>query len=62
MRGVRTVVWEGSDPNGDDLRYRVEVREARSDRRLLGFEASIDAGEITTVTVAPIGSEWSITG
>lgn len=26
VRGVRTIVWEGTDPNGDDLRYHVEAR------------------------------------
>jgi hypothetical protein len=25
-RGLRTVQWKGSDPNGDPLKYRVEVR------------------------------------
>jgi hypothetical protein len=25
-RGLRTVQWKGSDPNGDPLRYRVDVR------------------------------------
>ncbi len=25
-RGIRTVVWSGEDPNGDELRYEVEVR------------------------------------
>ena len=24
-RGVRTIQWKGSDPNGDPLRYRVET-------------------------------------
>ena len=26
-RGLRTVQWRGADPNGDALRYRVDVRE-----------------------------------
>jgi len=26
-RGLRTAQWRGSDPNGDPLRYRVEVRQ-----------------------------------
>jgi hypothetical protein len=26
VRGLRTVQWRGTDPNGDALRYRVEVR------------------------------------
>jgi hypothetical protein len=25
-RGLRSLTWRGSDPNGDELRYRVEVR------------------------------------
>jgi hypothetical protein len=25
-RGVRSLVWEASDPNGDELRYKVEVK------------------------------------
>ena len=27
-RGLRTLQWRGSDPNGDPLRYKVEVRAA----------------------------------
>lgn len=30
-RGLRTVQWRGVDPNGDALRYRVEVREEGAD-------------------------------
>lgn len=26
VRGVRTIVWEGTDPNDDELRYRVDAR------------------------------------
>lgn len=26
VRGLRTILWAGSDPNGDELRYRVDAR------------------------------------
>jgi len=26
VRGIRTILWEADDPNGDDLRYRVDAR------------------------------------
>jgi hypothetical protein len=37
-RGLRTVQWRGSDPNGDPLEYRVDVR-------LEGAEAWIEVGK-----------------
>ena len=30
-RGLRTLQWKGSDPNGDPLRYRVDVRAENAD-------------------------------
>jgi hypothetical protein len=30
-RGLRTLQWRGSDPNGDELRYRVDVRAEGSE-------------------------------
>ena len=45
-RGLRTIQWRGSDPNGDPLRYRVDVR-AENDDAWIKIGEDLEASSFT---------------
>jgi hypothetical protein len=52
-RGLRTAQWRGADPNGDPLRFRVEVRgEAGGDWIVLGRDLEAPTWTFDTQTLA----------